>query len=126
MQSGNFWSENWLIIAILGIGAAGWLIREVRARIAQSWPIVDGTVEFTTIRVEQHGRSQREIHEVNYSYRVQGEYYSGAHRVGGESDFAAFPKLSRVVVHYKPSDPSVSFLDREDLRSRRARILAER
>jgi hypothetical protein len=50
---------------------------------------------------------------------VQGESYSGAHVVGGEHEFDAFPKLSRVFVHYKPSDPTVSFLDREDIRSKK-------
>ena len=100
----------------------GWLLRQLRSRAAQAWPVVDGTVEFNTVRTEGFGRSEHDIPEVNYSYRVEGEYYSGAHVVSSEVEFAAFPKQSRVVVHYKPSNPAVSFLDRDDLRSRRERM----
>jgi len=87
--------------------------------------MADGTVEYTMVRAEGHGRTYREIAEVNYSYAVEGEFYSGTHVVGNEAEFEMFPKESRVVVHYKPSNPSVSFLDREDLRSRRDRVEAE-
>ena len=114
----------WLFGITLGIAGAAWLIRELRSRAAQSWPIVDGTAESTYVRVEGHGRTERRIAEVNYSYKVQGEFYSGAHEVRSEVDFEAFPKESRVVVHYKESDPSVSFLDREDVRQRRDRMMA--
>ena len=106
-------------VAELTAMAGGWLFRQVRSRAAQAWPMTDGTVESTTVRTEGFGRSAHDIAEVNYSYRVEGEYYSGAHEVSGESEFDAFPKQSRVIVHYKPSNPAVSFLDRNDVRSRR-------
>jgi len=107
------------------IGGAGWLIRQRRSRAAQSWPVVEGTVECTMVRLAGLGRNQSEIAEVHYSYKVEGAFYSGAREVGSELEFEAFPKLSRVVVHYKPSDPSASFLDREDVRLRRERMMAE-
>jgi hypothetical protein len=115
----------WIYLVVAGVGLAGWLVREVRSRAAQSWPVVDGTVESTGVQVEGFGRDQREIAEVNYSYRVEGEFYSGAHEVSGESEFVWFPKLSRVVVHYKTSDPSKSFLDRQDVRLRREQMVVE-
>jgi len=112
----------WVFVAVLTSTAGGWLLRQLRSRGAQAWPIADGTVEFNTVRTEGFGRSEHDVAEVNYSYRVEGEYYSGAHVVSSELEFAAFPKQSRVVVHYKPSNPAVSFLDRDDLRSRRERM----
>jgi len=124
MASGDFLARYWIYLAVFGILAGGWLVREVRSRAAQSWPTVDGTVESTMVRVEGYGRSQREIAEVNYSYKVEGDFYSGAHVASSEDEFEEFPRESRVVVHYKPSNPSVSFLDREDLRSRRERMMA--
>jgi hypothetical protein len=107
--------------AVLMAMGGGWLFRQLRSRAAQAWPITDGTVESTTARAEGFGRSQRNIAEVNYSYRVEGEYYSGAHEVSGDSEFDVFPKQSRVIVHYKPSNPAVSFLDRDEVKSRSAR-----
>jgi len=80
--------------------------------------MTEGIVESTTVRTEGFGRRQHDVAEVNYSYKVEGEYYSGAHVVNSEVQFVAFPKQSRVIVHYKPSNPAVSFLDRDDLRSR--------
>jgi hypothetical protein len=109
-------------VAVLTAMAGGWLFRQLRFRAAQAWPMTDGTVESTTVRTEGFGRSEHDIAEVNYSYSVEGEYYSGAHEVSGESEFAAFPKQSRVIVHYKPSNPAVSFLDREDVRSKLERV----
>ena len=115
----------WFYAAAFAVSGIGWAIREVRARSAQSWPTVDGIVEFTHVRVEGGaGRESREIPEVGYSYRVEGEYYGGYHPVTSERDLSDYPKGSRVVVHYKHSDPSTSFLDREDLRSRKTRIAA--
>ena len=91
-------------------------IYQIRSRQAQSWPVVDGTVESHLSRVEVLGSEQRKIAEVSYSFNINSEYYSGAYVVAGEFEFDYFPKGSRVVVHYKPSDPSISFLDREDVR----------
>ena len=118
MPVGDFSARYWIYGAVMMATAAGWLLRELRSRAAQAWPITDGTVESTTVRTEGFGDSARDIAEVNYSYRVEGEYDSGAHLVSSEVEFAAFPKQSRVIVHYKPSNPAVSFLDRNDLRSR--------
>ena len=106
-------------LIISGAVAAGWLVYHFRARIAQSWPIANGTIESTTVREEGFGHNKRTIAEVNYSYSVGGEYYSGVHRVGGERDFDSFPKGVHVLVHYKPSDHATSFLDRRQIQARR-------
>ena len=79
---------------------------------------MEGRVEWTSTRVEGVERYQRTYHEVYYSYEVKGEYYSNAHQMDFASDFRFFPKGKRVLVHYKASDPSVSFLDQTDLRAK--------
>jgi TolB-like protein len=109
----------WVYGAVSMAAGGAWLLRQLRSRAAQAWPMTEGIVESTTVRIEGFGRSEHDVAEVNYSYRVEGEYYSGAHVVSSEVQFAAFPRQSRVIVHYKPSNPAVSFLDRDDLRSRR-------
>ena len=123
-DSSSNWPTHWFYLAALAVSAIGWVVREIRARQAQSWPIVDGIVEFTHVRVEGSGSEGREIAEVAYSYRVEGEYYGGYHPLASAWEFGNFPKGSRVVVHYKQSDPSTSFLDRDDLRRRKQRIAA--
>ncbi len=99
--------------------------RGLRSWAAQSWATTDGRVESTAENLVGFGEWQRYVAEVNYSYKVEGEFYSGVHEVNHRAEFAAFPKESRVVVHYKPSNPALSVLDSEDLRSRRERMLAE-
>lgn len=117
--------DLWIRLIALAISKTARLIRERRSRTAQSWPMVEGIVESTIVRAGGFGRNQPVIAEVHYSYKVEGAFYSGAHEVDSELEFEAFPNLSRVVVHYKPSDPSVSFLDRADVRLRLERIMAE-
>jgi hypothetical protein len=111
----------WLPLLSALIALLIWLVRRVRSKLAQAWPVMDGTVESAHVLVEGFGHTQRVTPTVNYSFTVNGEYYSGAHVESGESQFVYFPRGSRVLVHYKPSDPSMSFLDREDVRSRKRR-----
>ncbi len=101
------------------IGILAWTIYRIRSRRAQSWPVVDGAVESHLLHTEVIGSHRREIAEISYSYSVNREYYSGTHRVSGEWQFVYFSKGSRVVVRYKPSDPSTSLLDREHVRLRK-------
>jgi hypothetical protein len=111
----------WLPLLSALIALLIWLVRQVRSRLAQAWPVMDGTVESARVLVDGFGHTERVIPAVNYSFSVNGEYYAGVHVESGESQFVFFPKGARVLVHYKPSDPSISFLDREDVRSRKRR-----
>jgi Protein of unknown function (DUF3592) len=96
-----------------------WLVREVRSRRAQSWPTVDGTVERVRTHEEGHESfKDAPAHALYYSYKVQGEFYSGIETLESGISTFDFPEGTRVLVHYKASQPSVSFLDREHLRSR--------
>jgi hypothetical protein len=119
-SKGTDWTPYLIYVIGIGAGLGAWAIRKTRARLAQSWPVVNGTVEYCLERIEGEGRNQRDIAEVNYSYKVDGEFYSGAHEVASAVDFVYFPKGSTVLVHHKPSDPSTSFLDLEEVRAREA------
>ncbi|MGZ4859932.1 MAG: DUF3592 domain-containing protein [Candidatus Angelobacter sp.] len=73
-------------------------------------------VEWTWVRAEGL-RKDHKVPEVCYSYSVNGESYSGTYGTR-EATFDLFPKGSRILVHYSPAKPSISFLDREELRMR--------
>lgn len=112
------WSASrWQVFLVALAASIVWLLfGKWRERQAQSWPVVQGTIEWTQVRVEGIGRDERRIPEVCYSYTVNDEYYSGSHEIF-EADFHHYPKGSRILVHYKGSDPSVSFLDLRDMQA---------
>ncbi|MCB1058252.1 MAG: DUF3592 domain-containing protein [Acidobacteria bacterium] len=102
---------------------------------ARSWPMVEGRVVSTTIRVETDvssntgaTRAQRKRHhryypQVNYTWTVDGESYSGSRytlgttyekfRERSDAREAAkqFPAGSAIPVYYDPKDPSQAVLD---------------
>ncbi len=119
------WTDVWVGVAGLVLVLIQRLLSDWRSRAAQSWPVADGTVESTAVRNDPLDNNEGPVYEVNYSYKAYGEYYAGAHQVETTTEFELFPVRSRVVVHYDPKDPSKSFLDREDLRSRKERIAAQ-
>ena len=110
----------YLLLALSGLIAV--VVRNLRERKGQSWPVVEGTVESAQMAaVDGQARA-----EVIYSYSVNGEYYSGVFfrvtRSGrkGEEILAHFPKETRVLVHYDPRSPEVSVLDLNEIKSRLA------
>ena len=111
---------DWAIPIGIGIGILllQWLVREVRSRRAQSWPTVHGTVEHRPSGKDDESFKDAPAHAIYYSYDVEGQFYSGVQILEWKIDTFDFPEGTRVLVHYKLSDPSVSFLDREHLRSR--------
>jgi Protein of unknown function (DUF3592) len=107
--------SDWQVVLLALLIGAAWRAFDVwRERRAQSWPVVQGTVEWTQVRVDDSGRYEKRIPEVCYSYIVNGEFYSGSHEIF-ECNFDKYPKGSRILVHYKPFDPSISFLDLQDM-----------
>jgi hypothetical protein len=114
----RFSRSDWLVVLFAVAAFAAYsAFKAWRERSAQSWPIVQGTVEWTQVRIEQTDpRHEERIPEVCYSYIVNGEYYSGSHEIS-QVELRKYPKGSLVLVHYKPSNPSVSFLDRHNMRA---------
>jgi hypothetical protein len=108
---------HWYIwIGTAAVAGVRWLIYKWREGNAQSWPVTQGTVEWTWTRAEGL-QEDRLVPEVCYSYSVNGEFFSGTYETR-EKNFDLFPKGSRILIHYKPGDPSVSYIDREEVRGR--------
>ena len=99
-----------------------WIRREMRERAGQSWPVVNGTLE-SALQSAMHG--QRCV-EVRYSYSVEGDYYSGLFfrfvlsESEGDQVIERLPRLSQLLVHYKPTAPDTSVLDLHQIQSRLA------
>ena len=78
----------WLAVSIIFIGGAivFWLRQRIRLKHARSWPTESGRVESTAIQLKQSSTgpsgvtTSSYVASVNYSYTVQGEYYSGVLR----------------------------------------------
>jgi hypothetical protein len=104
----------WIVTGV--IAGARWALRSWSERQAQSWPVVQGTVEWSWVRAEGW-REDQPVPEVCYSYSVNGEYYAGTYGTS-EANFDLFPKGSPILVHYNPAKHSRSFLDREEIRTR--------
>lgn len=67
-----------LAIVVIGAGAAIWVRSQLKRKRARAWPVTMGQVESTAVRLEGSGTDRaRHIGEVVYSYRVQGQSYSG-------------------------------------------------
>lgn len=70
----------WLAVssAVLAAVAVVWLRRRVKLHQARRWPIGEGRVDSTVIRLERQSTYQSVfVAEVMYSYAVQGATYSG-------------------------------------------------
>lgn len=106
----------WLAAAVLG--GMRWAFNRWREGHAQSWPVTKGTIEWTWVR-QEGVRENQAVPEVCYSYSVNGEFFSGTYETG-EENFELFPKGTPIMIHYNPEKPSVSFVDREDMRLRKS------
>ena len=108
---------QWFVLLLFAVAWYLWaLARRLLERRRQSWPVVRGRIATTYVQAEMDDRERR-TPEVCYSYSVNGKHYYGVLEVF-EGDFDAYPPGSPILVHYKPSDPSVSRLDVRQMRDR--------
>jgi hypothetical protein len=105
-------------LVLLLIGGAGGVLAWLRARRAQSWPSTQGTVMGVTSRnvggIYKPWRS-----EFSYNYIVNGEYFSGFHRIRASTEKRVDAitlgwKGRMLVVRYSPSSHQISALLRSD------------
>ena len=106
--------------ASLAVAAAIAVRTWVRVRQAYSWPSAQGTVWQAEARASE-GRSYVRpwAGELTYSYTVNGEYYSGVHRMEAFTEKRAENRITgwrgrMVMVRYSPSRHDVSVLLRSD------------
>lgn len=102
--------ENLLVC--LGTSAVYWLRRRWMDRISEGWPFANGTVEQRYI--DPTGRGELAV--ISYSYSVEGDYYAGFSKQSFVLDGSAqrfidrYPAGMKVLIRYRPNDPSTSVL----------------
>jgi hypothetical protein len=106
-----------LVLLILPAGAAAWAW--YRTRHAHSWPSAQGTIMSAQVRRSADSYIQPWVGDLIYSYVVNGEYYSGFHRIRARSERRAEEKIAgwknrMVVVLYSPSKHDLSALLKSD------------
>ena len=123
MDSGEQ-SLIWLAIsAIFVAGAiAFWIYKRIRLKHARSWPSGSGRVESTDIQLKQSSTgpsgvvTSSYVASVQYSYNVQGEYYSGVLRNNFMLESRAkkwtdkFTSGLPLQIRYNPAKPKDSVL----------------
>lgn len=75
--TGNPWIGIIPLIATVILLAALRLSRALRFRGTATWPVVEGRIENCDVREIRTRSSHYFVAEAAYSYRVEGEYYSG-------------------------------------------------
>ena len=108
---------EWFVLVLLAVAWYFWaLLKRLLEWRRQTWPAVEGRVAANYVLTEMEKYTLR-TPELCYSYEVNGKCYYGAQEIF-EIDFDTYPPGTPILVHYKPSDPSVSRLDKEDMRER--------
>lgn len=102
---------------------AGWLFVKrlpamFRSLRGASWPMVQGNVESTTV----NAFAEQSLAQLAYSYRVDGERYSGyfTQQFADEQDawdYVRPLKEQPIFVRYRPTDPEVSAVRIDDQNS---------
>ena len=118
MNQNLFWSILSLIVLSFYLGK--WLLGRARLKKARSWPVTDGLVDSTDIRLERRGAQQSIfVAEVRYSYEVEGQAHQGSWRRqflmhgSAEKWTGNFPAGHCVAVHYNPAKPNDCALEKE-------------
>ena len=110
----------WIVLGFLGVATISCAIYFFRYRGYSGWPTVPGTIEALIAIHAMGGEASAPMYGVlSYSYRVNGEYYSGEWSTPQQTtrdhvaDFVKeyLPPGSKVVVRHHPTDPGRSVLD---------------
>lgn len=119
-------ADHGVLVFVLAVNAIalvvvvfGFLMRSARRRRAQSWTLVQGHIETHDIRpLSDFQRTSAMVVALGYSYRYQGELYSGLHSLGGASSMEdgdtmcqQFPIGMEVSIRVNPDKPDESILD---------------
>jgi hypothetical protein len=113
----KYWQPLTEAAVFLATGIWAWM----RIQKAHSWPSAQGTVWQAQARETEEGSRfiKKWVAEITYSYAVDSEYYSGAHRMRARTERRAEEKVAGwkgrlVVVRYHPSKHALSVLLRSD------------
>ena len=108
-----------VLIAAIALLVRGLAWNQVKALLARGWLTQQGTVEFGNVEVRRTRYKNLYIARIDYSYSVNGEYYSGyLERLffleSSADRFVAAMKGQRVFVRSNPSRPERSALLQQD------------
>jgi hypothetical protein len=110
MDSGIFWLILGVVVFSFYIGR--WALRRARLKKARSWPVVDGRVDSTEIRLEKRGGNQSVfVAEIRYSFETKGSAHYGSWKRqfllhgSAEKWTGEFAAGHPVTVHYNPAKP---------------------
>ena|SRR5438552_10369453 len=87
------------------------VIRFVKLRSSEAWPVERGTISATTCPAAVYGGP---VAELGYTYVYKGEYYSGVHRkafmlTSSAEDYVSQIHVgSQIAVRVKPTHPETS------------------
>jgi Protein of unknown function (DUF3592) len=107
-----------IIIYLVKAGMRLWHVKVV-LRDSDSWPVAQGTIFDGVVAA---GEFDRWATHLMYSYSVSGEYYSGTYHQGfrnknkAEAFLERFPRGLSIPVRHKPSAPTISTLNAEDVK----------
>jgi hypothetical protein len=107
----------YLVLALTPVVAGAWAWFKLRH--AHSWPSVQGTIVNAEVRRVTDTYINPWVANLTYTYAVNGEYYSGFHRIYARTERRAEEKVAgwkdrMVVVRYSPDKSDVSVLLRSD------------
>jgi hypothetical protein len=104
------------------------VIRALRTRGSDGWPICRGTVRSSRALTAVYGCP---LAEIVYTYRVSGELYSGLHRRpfiltdSNERYANSFAEGGLLILRIKPGEPEMSIVRDDDQRNMTAATLPE-
>jgi len=106
-------------VAVIVIGAATGAWAWFRTRHAHSWPSAQGTIMGAQVRSSTDSYIRPWVGDLSYNYVVNGEYYSGFHRIRARSRRRAEERIEgwkgrMVVVRYSPDKHDLSTLLKGD------------
>jgi hypothetical protein len=109
----------WQELLFIAVGVSSGIWAWLRARQAQSWPSAQGTIDQAVARRAGDRHYKQWFGQFIYDYVVNGEYYSGFHRIRTSTErraqeLTAGWKGRMVIVRYSPKDPQVSILLKSD------------
>ncbi len=90
-----------------------------RSKKSEQWPVTDGTIQSLNTEFIREGRSSSELPVCDFSFCVDGEYYSGRlsiSRTNASDDYQPRNLINqKIQVRYDPKDPAKCFVPPVDL-----------
>ena len=107
------------IVTAISFRAASFKRRVIHP-MADRWDQIQGKIEHTDVFVENRGKIDVHVAQITYSYRVNGEFFSGEFTkdyLREKNAYALIDSVSpgtEVVVRCHPVDPRLSVLREDD------------